>query len=567
MSQNNLASLWSRVGAALIDLIIILLAAAMAMFFWGVIEGLQQVSADELTWKARGFLIGLAIDLAYSVALMAGVKQSTYGQRALGIRVRKFNGANVELGSALGRYLVSLVSSVILKLGFFIAVFTKHKQTLHDLAAGTIVVYDLEPQARAYADTPTSTPAPRSSDFVAAPQVVAGANSMPARAVPIQQNATSSSSNESQELVALNDEELYELALNEITDGGKRPGLWAMALEQTTQGGSTEGSYIALRVKQLKAERQTQAEAKNSRIDSGEEAAVCLESNRYTEEAIFGHRCLLLPHGQWVLCTTSTYRVYKDKPSLLESIEFMRTGRNPSVTGLVITIAIPEDVPMPGPVDSTQGSQEADIQAAINRDDNVVGSHGSPQVRGTKSMLGTISLFTFVGLAAVVFYYQFSDPLETADLKALSKDDLVSKFTDRKLSWKVRSAFGSKLVSSGRLYVFTATQIPYPAGVLYSQATSNTIEGAQTWWRESNETTLMVLYNPTPLEINGIRLNVYSGKCNVTENPEMAVMDYKLGTSLRSGDLVAYRLDGLMTYRHVASLTKKPGCIDVVSTW
>lgn len=529
MSQNNLASLWSRVGAALIDLMIVLLAAAMATFFWGMIDGLRQVSADELTWKARGFLIGLAIDLVYSVALMAGAKQSTYGQRALGIRVRKLNGADVELGSALGRYLVSLVSSVLLKLGFFIALFTKHKQTLHDLAAGTIVVYDLKPQPRGDADTPTSTPAPRSSDYFAAPQGVAGANSPPYRAEPAQKNASAnaSESNEFQNLASLNDETLYEQALNEITDGSKRLGLWAMALEQTAQSGSTEGTYIALRVKQLKAERQTQVEAGNP---------TDLEFARRETSRI----------------ATETIR---SEPRLVVKPAYEQVLQDDGHLRATHKSGVDNSLPMRATKSSAWGN-------------NVEDSHGSSQVRGTKSMLGTISLLTFVGLAAIVVFYSYSESRATADLKALSKEELVSKFTDRTLNtWNARSTFGSKLVSSGRLGVFKATQIPHPAGVLFSQATSDTIEGAQTWWRESDDTTLMVLYNPTPLEINGIRLNVYSGKCNATENPEMAVMDYKLGTSLRSGDLVVYRLDGLMTYRHVASLTKKPGCIDVVSTW
>ena len=154
------------------------------------------------------------------------------------------------------------------------------------------------------------------------------------------------------DLSSLDDEALYAMVMSEISSG-KRPGLWAMALEQTAQGGSTEGAYIALRVRQLKAERQSESlalqaarlselRAMKGAIDSGEEAASCLKDGRFTEEIILGNRCLQLPHGQWVLCTKTTFRIYKDKSSLLESIEHLRAGRHPSVTGLVRTIELAE---------------------------------------------------------------------------------------------------------------------------------------------------------------------------------------------------------------------------------
>jgi hypothetical protein len=294
----------------------------------------------------------------------------------------------------------------------------------------------------------------------------AGANSPPYRAVPPLKkvSANASESNEFQNLASLNDEALYEQALTEITDGSKRLGLWAMALEQTSQGGSTEGAYIALRVKQLKTARQT----------------------------------------------------------------------NP------IT------------------------QHTKTNDDNGGGSHRSPS-RGTKSILGAILLLTLGGSAIVAFNKYSESP--NADLKALSKEVLVSKMTDRTQSYKVRSAFGSKLVDSGRLYAFKATQIPDRDHSMHSQAVSDAVEGALTWWRHPDDTTLMILYNPTPLEINGIGLNVYSGKCNVAAETTVAALDYQLSTSLRPGDLVAYSLVGLMANETVARQGKEPTCIDVVSTW
>jgi hypothetical protein len=51
-----------------------------------------------------------------------------------------------------------------------------------------------------------------------------------------------------------NEETIYEQALYELSTN-KTPGLWAMALAQTANGGNPDGAYIALRVEQLRGER------------------------------------------------------------------------------------------------------------------------------------------------------------------------------------------------------------------------------------------------------------------------------------------------------------------------
>lgn len=50
------------------------------------------------------------------------------------------------------------------------------------------------------------------------------------------------------------DETIYAQALTELSTN-KKPGLWAMALAQTANGGNPDGAYIALRVDQLRGER------------------------------------------------------------------------------------------------------------------------------------------------------------------------------------------------------------------------------------------------------------------------------------------------------------------------
>lgn len=59
-----------------------------------------------------------------------------------------------------------------------------------------------------------------------------------------------------------NDEALYEQALTELSTN-KKPGLWAMALAQTANGGNPDGAYIALRVEQLRLDNAQSASAAN----------------------------------------------------------------------------------------------------------------------------------------------------------------------------------------------------------------------------------------------------------------------------------------------------------------
>ena len=58
------------------------------------------------------------------------------------------------------------------------------------------------------------------------------------------------------------DEELHLQAFNELNSTDRKPGLWAMALSQTANGGNPDGAYIALRVEQLRGERSGQRQSR-----------------------------------------------------------------------------------------------------------------------------------------------------------------------------------------------------------------------------------------------------------------------------------------------------------------
>lgn len=79
--------------------------------------------------------------VGYFVVLTAGKHQGTYGKRSMGIYVRKRDGNRVWYGHSLVRFVGYLISWIPLGLGYLMAGFGKRKLALHDLIAGTEVVY------------------------------------------------------------------------------------------------------------------------------------------------------------------------------------------------------------------------------------------------------------------------------------------------------------------------------------------------------------------------------------------------------------------------------------------
>jgi uncharacterized RDD family membrane protein YckC len=108
---------WPRLGATLIDLILI-----------GLLVALLQRGA----WF-------IPIWVAYHVAMWAW-RGTTIGGIVLGLRVARLDGRPLDLPVALIRSLSSFLSALALFLGFFWAGWTRKKQAWHDLIAGTMIV-------------------------------------------------------------------------------------------------------------------------------------------------------------------------------------------------------------------------------------------------------------------------------------------------------------------------------------------------------------------------------------------------------------------------------------------
>ena len=92
-----------------------------------------------LNWLIPGVGGFIALFLYYPF-FESSILMATPGKYWVGIQVRNLDGTRVSFRTAVIRHLLSYISSFFL-IGYFFALFTEKKQTLHDLLASTLVVY------------------------------------------------------------------------------------------------------------------------------------------------------------------------------------------------------------------------------------------------------------------------------------------------------------------------------------------------------------------------------------------------------------------------------------------
>ncbi len=128
------AGFWIRVGAYLIDAVILIVA-----------ELIVDVPLNFALGRSAGALtslVNLAISLAYFVYFWSvnGGGQ-TVGMRALKLRVVMTDGSPLTVGAAVVRWIGLFISFLVCFIGVLWVAFTTSKQGWHDLMANTQVVH------------------------------------------------------------------------------------------------------------------------------------------------------------------------------------------------------------------------------------------------------------------------------------------------------------------------------------------------------------------------------------------------------------------------------------------
>ena len=140
------AGFWKRVAAYVVDGLVVGIAGAiLGAIIGGVIgallaSGSSDFGAGFIVIQLISNLVSIALAAAYYAGFHASTSQATLGKMAVGIKVVRSDGSRISVARGVGRYFATLLSSLILGIGFLMAAFTERKQGLHDMLCDTLVV-------------------------------------------------------------------------------------------------------------------------------------------------------------------------------------------------------------------------------------------------------------------------------------------------------------------------------------------------------------------------------------------------------------------------------------------
>lgn len=115
------AGFWRRFAAKLIDLLILFLPSILVAMILPVIGG-------------------IVIALLYWPFFESSALMGTPGKLLMGMVVTDESGGRLTFKQAMLRYLISILSGMVLCLGYFFNLFTPKRQTFHDIMAGAVVI-------------------------------------------------------------------------------------------------------------------------------------------------------------------------------------------------------------------------------------------------------------------------------------------------------------------------------------------------------------------------------------------------------------------------------------------
>ena len=119
------AGFWIRFGGSFIDGVLL-----------GIVSAILRVALK----GGAGVALSTLVDLLYFTLLIGGAGQ-TIGMKFVGVRVvSKDGGGAIGYPRAALRWLVSIVSFVVILLGYLWMLWDAEKQCWHDKAAGDVVV-------------------------------------------------------------------------------------------------------------------------------------------------------------------------------------------------------------------------------------------------------------------------------------------------------------------------------------------------------------------------------------------------------------------------------------------
>ncbi|HZY35839.1 MAG TPA: RDD family protein [Mucilaginibacter sp.] len=148
-TEDNLASFWIRLGAFIIDIVLVSFLADIIIAILsarGLLPSLQALGNMQALNKMppRQFILLQVVLyltlIVYNTIGEASALEGSLGKRICGLIVVNADGEGISFANALGRSLGKVISLNFWGLGFISIFWSEHRQALHDYLAKTYVI-------------------------------------------------------------------------------------------------------------------------------------------------------------------------------------------------------------------------------------------------------------------------------------------------------------------------------------------------------------------------------------------------------------------------------------------
>ncbi|WP_020410172.1 RDD family protein [Hahella ganghwensis] len=143
--EDELASRWKRLGAAIVDGIVMSLITLPVMYLTGGFDGLSTGQEPSIAYSLGMGLFGIVVFIAINARWLVKYGQ-TVGKKVAGIKIVELSGDLPSPKTLLVRYAVYIIPGQVPLVGQLFSlinilfIFGKQKRCVHDYAAGTKVI-------------------------------------------------------------------------------------------------------------------------------------------------------------------------------------------------------------------------------------------------------------------------------------------------------------------------------------------------------------------------------------------------------------------------------------------
>ncbi len=130
-------NLTRRIFACLIDQIIVFVIVGIPLL---VVRTVEKMEGTQYVGEEVALLLLISVSWIYESAMISSTHQATFGKIAFGLRVTNLEGNRISFARSMGRFFCKCLP--ISFIGYLMAAFTRKRQALHDLIAGTLVLQD-----------------------------------------------------------------------------------------------------------------------------------------------------------------------------------------------------------------------------------------------------------------------------------------------------------------------------------------------------------------------------------------------------------------------------------------